>query len=239
MSRLAPTIVDPATGQARSTSQPSLTPAALFHICARDGLIAALDAGGTIALWDAVTLALHGSTPIGAVPHATSLALGTLHGRSVVLCGTASGGIRWFDGADLTEIAPPGRFAERSEPADFTPDRRGWPGPAAVTSLAVLGSTVISAVGDHVTCADTTSGEPTGPTLTHPAKILAITPAVLDGRAVVATSCADNTLRTWDITTGRQTLTVPIPWPVRQIVSVTTDQITILDDGRLVTVRAS
>jgi WD40 repeat protein len=239
MTGLAPTVVDLATGQTRSTPQPSLTPAALFHVAARDGLIAALDAGGTIATWDATTLALHGSTPRSTAPHATSLALGSLHGRSVVLCGTASGAIRWFDATDLTEITPPGRFAEHVEPADFTPDRHDWPGPAAVTALAVVGSTVISAVGDQVTGADITSGEPRVPLLAHPAKVLAMTPAVLDGRLVVATSCADRTLRIWDIATGRETLTIALPRPVRQIVSFTADQITILDNGCLMAVRAS
>lgn len=239
MTGLAPTTVDPATGQIRSAEHPQLTPAALFDLAARDGLIAALDAGGTVAVWDAATLKPHGSTPVGTVAHATSVTLGALDGRDVVLCGTAAGAIRWFDAADLAEIAPPGRFAERVEPAYYTPDRLSWPGPAAVTSLDVLDSTVISVVGGHVTCADIASGEPTGPTLTHPAKILAMMPAMVDGDAIVATSCADRILRIWDIATGRETLTISLPRPVRQIVSVTADQITILDDGCLVAVHSS
>ncbi|RQX13528.1 hypothetical protein DDE19_25535 [Micromonospora ureilytica] len=113
------------------------------------------------------------------------------------MAGTQGGGIRWFDSADLTEITPPGRFAERP---DHTAVRgRDWPGPEAVTALDVSGSVVLVAVDNTVTCADIATGEPSGPALTHPNEVLAIRPTVLDGVPLVATSCADRTLRVWEI----------------------------------------
>ena len=143
------------------------------------------------------------SAQVAATLETTSIAVGDRHGRTVVLTGTDSGVIRWFDGADLTELAPPGRFAEQTAPTGYARNPRHWPGPGAVTQLDVSGTMVISAAGDTVTCADIATGEPSGPPLVHPGKVWAILPALLDGVPAVATSCADHTLRIWHTTTGQ------------------------------------
>jgi len=238
MSKLAPTTVDPATGETRTAPEPPLTPAVLSAAAARDGLIAAVDAGGTLAVWDAATLSLRTSAHVAGTFETTSVALGDLNGRAVVLTGTDGGGIRWFDGADLAELSPPGRFAERTGPPGHTVDGMNWPGPGAVTELEVVGTVVISTAGDTVTCADIATGDPSGPALVHPGKVWATLPAVLHGVPVIATSCDDRTLRVWEITTGRTLWTVVLPRRVYRILSVTADQFIVLDSGYLNAVAA-
>ncbi|MET7426397.1 hypothetical protein [Dactylosporangium sp. NPDC005555] len=233
MSKLAPTTVDPGTGEIRTTIEPPLTPAVLSAVAAGNGLIAAVDAGGTLAVWDAATLQVRASAQVAATLETTSIAVGDLHGRTVVLTGTDSGAVRWFDGADLTELAPPGRFAERTTPTGYARNPRHWPGAGAVTQLDVSGTMVISAAGDTVTCADIATGEPSGPPLVHPGKVWAILPALLDGAPAVATSCADHTLRIWHITTGHTIQTLTLPRLIHRILSVTADQIIVLDSGYL------
>jgi len=49
----------------------------------------------------------------------------------------------------------------------------------------------------------------------------------------------EGTTKPWDVTTFRTTLTVPLPQPVHQIVSVTTDQIIVLESGYLIAVGGS
>ncbi|MFG2045160.1 hypothetical protein [Dactylosporangium sp. NPDC048998] len=236
MSKLAPTTVDPATGETHTAPQPPLAPAVLSAVATGNGLIAAVNAGGTLAVWDAVTLRLRASAHMAATLETTSVALADLHGRTVVLTGTDGGGIRWFDSADLAELAPPGRFAERTSPAGYTVDSGNWPGPDAVTKLEVFGTVVISAVGDTVSCADIATGEPSGPALAHPGRVWAILPAVLDGVSVVATSCADRVLRVWEIATGHTIWAVTLPRSVYRILSVAADQCIVLDSGYLIAV---
>ncbi|MBQ1016251.1 hypothetical protein KBX71_00040 [Micromonospora sp. D93] len=234
MSEYGPTTVDPDTGDTHTAPESSLSPAGPSLIATRNGLIAATNDKGVLAVWDAATLTLHASLQLAEAYGTISLALADLHGRTVVLAGTQGGGIRWFESADLTEITPPGRFAER-------PDRTAvrhwdWPGPEAVTGLDVSGSVVLVAVDNTVTCADIATGEPSGPALTHPNEVLAIRPTVLDGVPVVATSCADRTLRVWEIGTGHTIWSVALPQPVSRIVSVAADQIVVLTEGHLIAV---
>ncbi|MFR9780467.1 WD40 repeat domain-containing protein [Micromonospora sp. MS34] len=236
MSDLVPTIIDPATGEIRTAPRPSVAGPILSAAATRDGLAAMVDLNGTLAVWDVATLTLRASTHIAESLRATSVALGDLHGRTVVLTGTDDGRIRWFDGADLTKIPPPGRFAEDTGPIEYTVDPMNWPGPHAVTALQVAGTVVVSVVGNTITCADITTGEPSGPALTHPGKVWAVLPTVLDGAPVVATSCADRVLRIWDIATGRTIRAVTLPRQVHRILSVTADQIIVLDSGYLFTV---
>ncbi|MET8230562.1 WD40 repeat domain-containing protein [Micromonospora sp. NPDC005298] len=233
LSRLKPATVDLATGEAHTVPESPLTPAVLHAVVARDGLIAAIDRGGALAVWDAATLALRASLQLD-LRETTSIALGDLHGRTVVLTGTDGGGFRWFDSADLTELTPPGRFAERT--GRTAPESWNWPGPAAVSRLHVLGSVVISAVSGTVTCADITTGESTGPALVHPGAVGAMLPTVLDGVPVVATGCADRVLRVWEIETGRTIWSVALPGQVRRIVSVTANQVIVLTEGHLIAV---
>ncbi|MEU4337533.1 WD40 repeat domain-containing protein [Micromonospora lupini] len=230
MSRLQPTTVDLATGETHTAPEPPLTPAVLRAVTTRDGLIAALGGGGTLAVWDAATLALRASLQLE-LRETTSIALAELHGRTVVVTGTDGGGFRWFDSADLTELAPPGRFVERI--GRTAPEGRNWPGSGAVSGLHVLGSVVISVVGGTVTCADITTGESTSPVLAHPDRVGVLLPAILDGVPVVATSCADRVLRVWEIATGRVTRSVALPEQVRRIISVTADQVIVLTEGHL------
>ncbi|MCF0094242.1 WD40 repeat domain-containing protein [Micromonospora sp. MH99] len=230
MSRLQPTTVDLATGETHTAPEPPLTPAVLHAVTTGYGLIAAADRGGTLAVWDATTLALRASLRLD-LRETTSIALGDLHGRTVVLTGTEAGGFRWFDSTDLTELAPPGRFAERT--GRTAPEGRNWPGAAAVSGLHVLDAVVISVVGGTVTCADITTGEPAGPALTHPDRVGVLLPAILDGVPVLATSCADRVLRVWEIATGRVIRSVALPEQVRRIVSVTADQVIVLTEGHL------
>jgi WD40 repeat protein len=61
---------------------------------------------------------------------------------------------------------------------------------------------------------------------------------VLDGVPVIATSCDDRTLRVWEITTGRTLRTVRLPRTVHRILSVTTNQLIVLDSGYLIAVAA-
>ncbi|GAA2184107.1 hypothetical protein [Micromonospora lupini] len=124
MSRLQPTTIDLATGETHTASEPPLTPAVLHAVTARDGLIAAADRGGTLAVWDAATLALRASLRLE-MRETTSIAFAELHGRTVVVTGTDGGGFRWFDSADLTELAPPGRLVERT--GRIAPAGRNWP----------------------------------------------------------------------------------------------------------------
>ncbi|MEV0393291.1 WD40 repeat domain-containing protein [Polymorphospora rubra] len=236
MSDLVPTVVDPATDEIRTASRPSMAGPVLSAAATRDGLVAMVDAGGTLAVWDGATLTLRASTRIARSLETTSVALGDLHGRTVVLTGAVDGGIRWFDGADLTELPPPGRFAERTGLAGHAVNPMRWPGPDAVTALHVAGAVVVSAVGGTVTCADIATGEPSGPALAHPGKVWAVLPAVRDGVPVVATSCADRVLRIWDIATGRIIRAVTLPRPIYRILSVTTEQIIVLDSGYLIAV---
>ncbi|MGC4756240.1 hypothetical protein [Micromonospora trifolii] len=234
MSEFGPTTVDPATGDTHTAAESSLSPAGPLLIATGNGLITATNDKGVLAVWDAATLTLRASLQLADAYGTISLAIADLHGRTVVLTGTAGGGIRWFDSADLTEITPPGRFAER--PNRPAVRRLDWPGPEAVTGLDVFGSVVIVAVDDTVTCADIATGEPSGPALTHPNKVLATRPTVLDGVPVVATSCADRTLRVWEIGTGHIIWSVALPQPVSRIVSVAADQIIVLTEGHLIAV---
>ncbi|PYC75171.1 hypothetical protein C7C45_04690 [Micromonospora arborensis] len=234
VSECGPTTVDPATGDTHTAAESSLSPAGPRLIATGNGLIAATNDKGVLAVWDAATLTLRASLQLADVYGTISLALADLHGRTVVLAGTEGGGIRWFDSADLNEITPPGRFAER--PNHPAVRRLDWPGPAAVTGLDVFGSVVIVAVDDTVTCADIATGEPSGPALAHPNKVLAIRPTVLDGVPVVATSCADRTLRVWEIETGHTIWSVALPQQVGRIVSVAADQIIVLTEGHLIAV---
>jgi hypothetical protein len=200
------------------------------------GLIAAV-VGDWLGVWDAATLdRLAEATMIDAQP-TISVALGELAGRPVLLLGAVDGGIRWYDSANLSEIAPPGLFAERVGPDDFVVDQLNWPGPHAVTALEVAGTVVVSAVGDTVTCADIASGEPLGPPLVHPGQIGAVHLTVHEGRTVMATSGADQVLRIWDVTTGATTWAEPLPRPARRLLSATPDQVTYLDDGFVVAMR--
>jgi hypothetical protein len=100
----------------------------------------------------------------------TSMAFGDLHGRAVLLIGTDGGAIRWYDSADLTELTPPGRFAQHTSTAGHTADAMNWPAPGAVTHLRVTDTTVFSAAGDIVTSVEITTGDPAGPTLVHPGR---------------------------------------------------------------------
>ena len=236
MSHLAPTTVDLVTGETHDPLKPPLAHSVLSAMVAGDGLIAAINLGGILAVWDADTLALRASARVAETLETTSLALGDRHGRTVVLTGTDGGAIRWFDGADLTELTPPGRFAGRTGSAGHTVDSGNWPAPGAVTELEVAGTVVISAAGDTVTCADLTTGEPAGPALVHPGRVRAMLPAVLDGVPVIATSCDDRTLRVREIATGRTLRTVPLPRTVHRILSVTTDQLVVLDSGYLIAI---
>jgi WD40 repeat protein len=233
---LVPTIVDLATGDMRAAPRPPLASPVVSAAATRDGLVAIVDAGGTLAVWDVATLAMRASIHMAKPQETTAVALGRVYGRTVVLTGADDGGIRWFDGADLTELPPPGRFAERTGPADYALNPMSWPGPDAVTALDVAGAVVVSAVGDTVTCADIATGEPSGPTLAHPGKVRAVMPAVLDGVPVVATSCDDRILRVWNIATGRTIQAFPLPRPVNRILSVTPDQIIVLDSGYIIAV---
>ncbi|MEO3821085.1 WD40 repeat domain-containing protein [Plantactinospora sp. B24E8] len=237
--RLQPTVVDPATGEIRAAPQRWTSGPVLSAVAARDGLVAMIDRGGTLAVWDVATLTRRASTRLGGTLPGTSVALGDLAGRTVVLSGDGDGRIRLFDGADLTEIPPHGRFAEAIDPTEYTVDRRNWPGPHAITALDVAGGVVVSALNDIVTCTDLVTGERSGPTLTHPGKVWAILPTVFDGGPVVVTSCADQVLRVWGIATGRTILTVALPRPVHQILSASTDQIIVRDDGYLVSISPS
>ncbi|MET8093075.1 WD40 repeat domain-containing protein [Micromonospora sp. NPDC005220] len=234
MSEAGPTTVDPATGDTHTAPESSLSPAGPRLIATGNGLITATNDKGVLAVWDAATLTLRASLHLADAYETISLALADLHGRTVVLIGTAGGGIRWFDSADLTEITPPGRFAER--PNRPAVRRLDWPGPEAGTALDVFGSVVLVAVDDTVTCADIATGEPSGPALTHPKEVLAIRPTVLDGVPVVATSCTDRILRVWEIGTGHTIWSVALPQPVGRIVSVATDQIIVLTEGHLIAV---
>jgi WD40 repeat protein len=239
MSDLVPTIVDPTTREIRTAPRPSVAGPILSAAATRDGLLAMIDLNGTLAVWDVATLTLRASTQVAGSPVMTSVALGDLHGRTVVLAGAADGGIRWFDAADLAELPPPGRFAERTGSAGYTVDPMNWPGPKAVTALDVAGAVVASVVGDTVTCADLATGEPSGPALAHPGKVWAVLHAVLDGVPVVATSCADRVLRIWDAATGRTIQAVTLPRVVYRIVSFSADQFVVLDQGCLVAVGPS
>src|SRR5262249_43752594 len=152
-----------------------------------DGLVAALDGGGTLAVWDVATLTLRASMRVARPNETISIALGELDGRTVLLAGAHDGGIRWFDSADLTELPAPGRVAGPRSPAGSVVNPLRWPGPDAVTALHVAGTVVVSAVADTVTCADIVTGEPVGPALVHPGNVRAVLPAVLDTVPVVAT----------------------------------------------------
>ncbi|MFG1883185.1 hypothetical protein [Micromonospora sp. NPDC049102] len=233
MDRLRPTIVDPATGEIHTAPEPPLTPAVLHEVAARGGVIAAINLGGLLAVWDAATLTLRASVRLES-RETTSLALVDLHGRTVVLTGTDAGGFRWFDSADLTELEPPGRFAERT--GRTAPEGWDWPGPAAVRRLHVLGSAVLSVVGGTVTCADIATGESVGPALAHPGTVDAILPVVLDGVPVVATAGTDRVLRLWDIGTGSLIWSVALPEQVHRILSVTADQVVVHTSGYVMAV---
>ena len=113
MSECGPTTVDPDTGDTHTAPESSLSPAGPSLIATRNGLITATNDKGVLAVWDAATLTLRASLQLAEAYGTIALALADLQGRTVVLAGTAGGGIRWFDSADLTEITPPGRFAER------------------------------------------------------------------------------------------------------------------------------
>jgi hypothetical protein len=106
----------------------------------------------------------------------------------------------------------------------------------AVLQLAVVGNLLFSAAGGTVIAADLATGEPAGPPLTHPGRVWAMLPAVVDGTMVVATSCADGGLRVGEVATGRTLRTVVLPRRVHRIVSVTADRIVVLDRGFLVAV---
>ncbi|WP_405426398.1 PQQ-binding-like beta-propeller repeat protein [Micromonospora sp. NBC_00617] len=233
MGSLKPTTVDPATGETHTTPEPPLTPAVLHEVAARGGVIAAISIGGLLAVWDAATLTLRAAVRLE-LRETTSMTLVDLHGRTVVLTGTDAGGFRWFDSADLTELAPPGRFAERIDRT--APEGWDWPGAAAVRRLHVLGSVVISVVSGTVTCADIATGESIGPALAHPGTVDVILPVVLDGVPVVATACADRVLRVWDIESGRVTWSVALPEQVRRILSVTADQVVVHTSGYVMAV---
>jgi WD40 repeat protein len=235
LTRLAPTTVDPATGHVRTSAEAPLTPAWLSAAAAGCGLIAAVDLGNTLAVWDSATLAL--TARAGLRVDATALAITRLDGRPVILAGTDGGGIRWFDATDLHAIDPPGGFAGRGGPDDHEPDGMDWPGPRAVLRLEVLGSTLISAEGDVVRRTDLVTGEPAGPALRHPARVRTIRAADLDGVAVVATGCDDDVVRLWEVDTGRTRWSVPIGQRIFRVLAVTGDQVVLLVRGYFFAVR--
>ncbi len=234
MHNLVPRCVDPATGDVRAAPQPSSIEPVLAAAAARDGLVAAVNASGTLSVWEVATLELRASKRVADRGGIITIALGDLHGRPVVLTGADDGVIRWFDSADLTELPAAGRFTQRRSSADHVVNPMRRPGPNAVTALHVAGAVVLSAVADTVTCADIATGEPAGPALVHPGNVQAILPAVLDTTPVVATSCADRVLRIWEIGTGHTIAAVTLPRPVHRIVAVTTEHIIVLDSGYLV-----
>ncbi|MET8358640.1 hypothetical protein [Micromonospora sp. NPDC005171] len=95
---------------------------------------------------------------------------------------------------------------------------------------------MISVVGGTVTCADISTGESTGPALTHPGAVGAMLPALLDNVPVVATTCTDLVLRVWEIGTGRIIRSVALSGQVRRILSVTADQVVVFTGGHLAAV---
>ncbi|MEU4243742.1 hypothetical protein [Actinoplanes sp. NPDC026619] len=231
--RLAPTTVDLATGATRTAGEP-LTPTFLSAAATGGGLIAAVDLGGAIGVWEAATLTLRARTTANLDP--TSMAIAGLDGRPVVLVGTDGGGIRWFDGSDLAEISPPGLFAGRTGPADHESDGMDRPGPRAVRRLDLFGATLLSAEGSNVVCSDIASGEPAGPVLAHPDRVWEIRPATVGGVPLVATGCADNHLRIWEIETGRLIWSAEVPQRIFRILSVTADQVVVLVRGYLIAI---
>ncbi|MEV6527645.1 WD40 repeat domain-containing protein [Longispora sp. NPDC051575] len=236
MSSFAPTLVDPAAGETRTGTQLPESGIVLAAATARDGLAATVDLGETLTVWDVATMTPRASARIVKRRARTiSVALGELNGRAIVLTGADDGAIGLYDATDLTKISPPDRFPTRGS-AGYTPDLMNRPGPHAVAALEVAGTVVVRAVNDTVTCIDITTGEESGPRLTHPGKVWAILPAVFDGNPVVATSCDDRVLRVWDIATGRTILAVTLPRPARRILSVDEDQIIVLDSEHIVAV---
>jgi WD40 repeat protein len=239
MFNLGPTSLDPTTGQVCTGPQPATTGPVMTDAAAHDGLVAAIDAGGTLTIWDAATLIPRAVTRAATPGEITAIAVGELHGHTVVLAGAQDGGIRWFNSADLTEIPAPGRFADRQSPTANALDPMYWPGPDAVTALHVTGTVVVSATANTVTCTRITTGEPAGPDLIHPDHVRAVLPAALDAIPVIATSCTDRILRIWEIKTGRVIQAITLPRPADHIVAITSEQIIILDHGYLLTVDAA
>jgi WD40 repeat protein len=105
MTQLQPTTVDPVSGDVRTSSEPPLTPAFVADVAVGNGLVAAVDLGGTLGVWETATLTLRATAD--SKLDATSLAIAELDGRPVVLVGTDGGGIRWFGTTDLaaTDLA--------------------------------------------------------------------------------------------------------------------------------------
>ncbi|GLI00925.1 WD40 repeat domain-containing protein [Phytohabitans aurantiacus] len=236
MFNLGPTFFDPASGQVRAGSEPATAGPVMTAAAGRDGLVAAIDAGGTLTVWDVATLMPRAVTRVARPGAITAIAVGELHGATVVLAGDQDGGIRWFDSADLGEVPAPGRFADRQIPAGRALDSVYWPGPNAVTALHVAGTVVVSAIADTVTCAYIATGDLVGPELVHPDRVRAVLPAVLDAVPVIATSCADRVVRIWEIETGRVIRAVTLPRPVGRIVAIVAQQIIVLDRGFLLAV---
>ncbi len=234
MWRRFPTAFVPATGEVRTPQRQDDASAILAAAATRAGLLALLDTGGVLDVWDVATLTRHASTRIADPGMTYVVALGELRGRTVVLVGTADGGFRWFDAVDLSELPPPGRFAGHVHDPDRVTVPTRWPGPDAVRALEVAGDTVVFAIGGTVRSAGIATGEPVGPALVHPANVCAVAPAVLDGVPVVATSCEDRVVRIWEIASGRERLAVALPRVIGRIVSVGAEQVVVLDDECLV-----
>ncbi|KUL30848.1 WD40 repeat domain-containing protein [Actinoplanes awajinensis] len=229
MTDLVPTVVDPVTGATRTATADRLPDRSiLWGLAAHDGLIAAVTIGGTVAVWDATTLTLRASTSVAETGRATDVALADRHGRTVVLVGFTDGSIRWYDGTDLTALTPPGPLAARAHPTGVTTDPADILGAHAVRALHVTGTTLLTAVGTTVTIDDLATGDPAGPALPHPSTVTDLCPAAGHGVPAVATTCADGTLRIWELRTGQLIRTFPLHPDTRRVLSVTGDQVVTL-----------
>ncbi|GLW31063.1 WD40 repeat domain-containing protein [Actinoplanes regularis] len=237
MNHLAPVVIDLSTGQTRRASTTLPDESILWGLAIHDRVLAALTIGGTLAVWDADTLTLRAHTRIGDSADATTIALTDLDGRSVLLAGYQSGAIRWFDTGDLTEITPPGALAGRTVAShvdvDSFYDRHG---PDAVRILHITGGVLVAAAGATVTCYDLRTGEPAGPPLEHPGRVLGCCPTTIAGSPAVATSCDDDTLRIWDVATGRTIRSIGAPRNASALLGATANQIVVRDRGHLIAV---
>ncbi|WP_344616152.1 hypothetical protein, partial [Dactylosporangium salmoneum] len=216
--RQQPSTFDPATGVVRTAEVP---PFAGLHggpvlaaVAGDDGRIALMDGGGTLAVWDAATLTTRAVKRIGEPLETLAVAFA----GAAVLTGHDSGAIRWFDAEDLTELAPPGRFAARTgRPGHRPRPVHDWPSGYAVTALKTIARVLVAAAGSTVTSDDFVTGEPVGPDLAHPAWVTAL---CVGERGLVATGCADGSLRVWDRATGDVVREITLPRPVHHIVAV-------------------
>ncbi len=143
---------------------------------------------GTLRSWELATGATRGEPFLGHKGLVSSIALGTLKGRPVIVSGGVDGAVRVWD--------------------LVTRELRGEPlsgGRARLRSIALEGRTVVVSGGDDgaVRVCDLVTGATRGDLLRgHRGLVSSIALGTIEGRPVIVSGGYDSTVQVWDLATG-------------------------------------